>query len=385
MEKVVDYINKISIKTNYKLKLNFIELKPISRNSIMQTMMHSKQEFIEGEKPYKMIKKEEEEPEVIIKSEDKPEPISSTPLTVKPPVMMPVFMPMMTPMNPYMYQAQAQAMAMSYYSNMMMRMPMMQQRMYGMNPAMKQQQFQQQQQQQPQTLNKKRSNLKPFTILRGCKGQIKSHRSPYSASTSAALSAKSDSPIEVSFIPANINITKKEKKKCLRVSACKNYIGLLCAGFARAMLTSERSSAIIKQASELVEQKRSRLQTQEGQSTQDLVEFLKTYIHKNICGKRVKKSNRERDFKVRNTEELDLLLMPKEGDSIHTSATKELLRDMFDYFFDSECYDDWLSKGMISESNRIFFVKNKAEIHRKFQNPMFHKPRFDHAREEAKN
>lgn len=349
--------------------------------------IQSKQEYVEGEKPYKMIKKEEE-PDVIIKSEEvKPEPVSSSPLTVKPPMMMPVYMPMMP--NPYMYQAQAQAMAMSYYNNMMMRFPMMN-RMYGMN------QMNQMRPQQQQTVNQKRSMPKPFKILRGCKSSqqpftimrntkaavVKSHRSPYSVSTSA-LSAKSDSPIEVSSTtPVKENLIKDKKKKCLRVSACKNYIGLLCAGFARAMLTSERNSAIIKKASELVEEKRSRLQTNEGQSTQDLVEFLKTYIHKNICGKRVKKSNRERDFKVRNTEELDGLLMPKEGDTVHTSATKELLRDMFDYFFDSECFDDWLSKGMISESNRVFFVKNKVEIHRKFQNPLFHKPRFDHAREE---
>jgi len=353
----------------------------------MQTMQ-SKQEYIEGEKPYKMIKKEEE-PDLIIKSEEvKPEPVSSAPLTVKPQMMMPVYMPMMP--NPYMYQAQAQAMAMNYYNNMMMRFPMMQMnRMYpGMNPMKPQQQpvFQKRAMKKPFKILrgvKPSTATRPFTIVRGVKINIvKSHRSPYSVST--AMSAKSDSPIEVSVEnPVKDSMIKEKKnKKCLRVSACKNYIGLLCAGFARAMLTSERSSAIIKQASELVEQKRSRLATQEGQSTQDLVEFLKTYIHKNICGKRIKKSNRERDFKVRNTEELDLLLMPKEGDTIHTSATKELLRDMFDYFFDSACYDEWLNKGMISESNRVFFVKNKVEIHRKFQNPLFHKPRFDHAREE---
>jgi len=355
----------------------------------MQTIQ-SKQEFIEGEKPYKMIKKEEE-PDVIIKSEDaKPEPVSTSPLTIKPPMMMPVYMPMMP--NPYMYQAQAQAMAMSYYNNMMMRFPMMQMnpmnRMYGgMNPMKPQQQPASQKRAMPKPFKilrgaKPAAASQPFTIVRGVKiNVVKSHRSPYSVST--ALSAKSDSPIEISAEnPVKDSMIKDKKKKCLRVSACKNYIGLLCAGFARAMLTSERGSTIIKQAGDLVEQKRSRLATQEGQSTQDLVEFLKTYIHKNICGKRVKKSNRERDFKVRNTEELDLLLMPKEGDTIHTSATKELLRDMFDYFFDSECYDEWLNKGMISETNRVFFIKNKVEIHRKFQNPLFHKPRFDHAREE---
>jgi len=185
-------------------------------------------------------------------------------------------------------------------------------------------------------------------------------------------------PVVVAVIPEVKKIRRKKGKKTVRVSACKNYIGLLCAGFSRAVLTSDRHAAIIKQAEVFLEEKRSRIPNAEHSSKDELVHSFKTYIHKNICGKRVKKSNRERDFKVRNTEELDGLLMPKPEDNALSSVMKEMLRDMFSYFFNSEYYTDWLAKGMISESNRVFFVRNKKEILRKFLNPAFYKPKFNH-------
>jgi len=175
----------------------------------------------------------------------------------------------------------------------------------------------------------------------------------------------------------------KLKKKSVRVSACKNYIGLLCAGFSRAVLTSERTSPILQFTAELITQRKQKFTNQEGQTVEQLVENFRVYVHQNICGKKVKKSNRERDFKVRNSEELDQLLIAQQNDTEFTCLRKEILREMVNFFFNSDCYEEWLSKGMISESNRIFFLRNKKEIQKKFQNPAYYKPRFNHSQDEA--
>lgn len=188
---------------------------------------------------------------------------------------------------------------------------------------------------------------------------------------------------ESSEINSAVKLSKKFKKKTVRVSACKNYIGLLCAGFSRAVLTSEKSSPILQFASELITQRKQRFVGLETQTIEQLVETFRTYVHQNICGKKVKKSNRERDFKVRNSEELDQLLIAQPYDTELTCLRKEILREMMNFFFTSDCYTDWLNKGMISESNRVFFLKNKKEIQKKFQNPAYYKPRFNHNQDET--
>jgi hypothetical protein len=175
----------------------------------------------------------------------------------------------------------------------------------------------------------------------------------------------------------------RPKKKAVRVSACKNYIGLLCAGFSRAILTSERTSPILQFTSDLITQRKPKFIGAETQTIEQLVETFRVYVHQNICGKKVKKSNRERDFKVRNSEELDQLLVAQQNDTELTCLRKEILREMFNFFFTSECYEEWLNKGMISESNRIFFLRNKKEIQKKFQNPAYYKPRFNHSQDEV--
>jgi len=181
------------------------------------------------------------------------------------------------------------------------------------------------------------------------------------------------------FEPATTSNDPKRKKrnKAVRVSACKNYIGLLCAGFSRAILTSERTSPILKFTAELITERKDRF-AEENLTVEQLVESIRVYVHQNICGKKVKKTNRERDFKVRNSEELDQLLIAQQEDTEYTCLRKEILREMINFFFDSDCYEEWLNKGMISENNRIFFLANKKEIKKKFQNPAYYKPRFNH-------
>jgi len=174
----------------------------------------------------------------------------------------------------------------------------------------------------------------------------------------------------------------ESEKKVIRVSACKNYIGLLCAGFSRAILSAERSSPIIVALEELIDQRKIKFDSCKVLLTEKLMESFKTYIYKSICGKKVKKCNQERDFKIRNSHELDSILMIKQRDSEQTCLRKEVLKEMIIYFFDSDYYYNWLSKGMISEGNKIFFIKNKKEIQKKFLNPAFYKPKFNHNQEE---
>ena len=57
---------------------------------------------------------------------------------------------------------------------------------------------------------------------------------------------------------------------------------------------------------------------------------------------------------------------------------KETLKVMLDYFFVSKYYGEWLDKGMINEANKSFFLKNKVEIQKKFNNPILYKPHFDY-------
>jgi len=172
------------------------------------------------------------------------------------------------------------------------------------------------------------------------------------------------------------------EKRIVRVSACKNYIGLLCAGFSRTLLNAEKTSPIIETLAQIIDQKKMRFETCRIMLTEKIIESFKTYIYKSVCGKRVKKCNQERDFKIRNSHELDNILMIKQRDSEQTCLRKEVLKEMLVYFFDSDYYYEWLSKGMISEGNRIFFIKNKKEIQRKFLNPAFYKPKFNHNQEE---
>lgn len=174
------------------------------------------------------------------------------------------------------------------------------------------------------------------------------------------------------------------EKKIVRVSACKNYIGLLCAGFSRTILNAEETSPVIETLTQIIEQKKTKFDTCRILQTDKIIQSFKTYIYKSVCGKRVKKCNQERDFKIRNSHELDNILMIKQRDSEQTCLRKEVLKEMIMYFFDSDYYYEWLTKGMISEGNRIFFIKNKKEIQKKFLNPAFYKPKFNHNQEEEK-
>jgi len=190
--------------------------------------------------------------------------------------------------------------------------------------------------------------------------------------------------------PADIEIPKfiesspsDKSKKMLKVSACKNYIALLCTGFARSMLVSDSCSALSAHMSLTIQHKRAKYSSLFEVSDEKLREMVLDYIQKDICGKRIKKSNKGRDFKVRNTEELEVLLNVKEGDDELSSFRKEVLKEMMEFFFASACYEEWLEKGMINDANKSFFLKNKCEIQKKFANPLTYKPHFDYSVDSA--
>jgi len=171
---------------------------------------------------------------------------------------------------------------------------------------------------------------------------------------------------------------KTVQKKNQKVSACKNYIALLCTGFARSILTAEAHSELMNFMNEVMEKKKGKFGSLESKSLGELRDYMLEHIHKDICGKRVKKTNKGRDFKVRNTEELEMLLSNKEGDDEMLRFRKETLKAMLDYFFKSKHYSEWLDKGMINKANQKFFLKNKDEIQKKFDNPTLYKPHFDY-------
>lgn len=166
-------------------------------------------------------------------------------------------------------------------------------------------------------------------------------------------------------------------KKLTKGSASKNYIALLCTGFARTILGAEDDSEIWTKISQIVKEKRKKFKSID-KSDEELSEFVKEQIYRDFCGKRVKKSNRGRDFKVRNTEELAHIVSIKDEDNEQTRLKKECFKELFIYFFNSKYYDEWLNKGMINKVNRSFFIVNKKELQKKFQNPSYYKPRFSH-------
>jgi len=183
-------------------------------------------------------------------------------------------------------------------------------------------------------------------------------------------------------VPPLINIPKFNDaclaKKTAKVSACKNYIALLCTGFARSVLTANPDSQTFAHLHLTILHKKTKYASLTGMTDEELKTIIIEHIHKDICGKRVKKTNKGRDFKVRNTEELEVLLSIKEGDDELACFRKEVLKEMMQYFFVSSCYEDWLNKGMINEANKSFFLKNKVEIQKKFANPIIYKPHFDY-------
>ena len=295
----------------------------------MATINYMKQEYFEEDRLRKMIKREEG---FNVKREELPQP---------PMFYFPTYSYLPPPVLPWF--------------GGMMRFPCIQPPFYPFNPVNRQ-------------VFPVQSFKKPFTVLK----EAKIVKIPIE-DTLSTPSVKTESSFEVTPIAIN-----KPKKKRVRASACKNYIGLLCAGFSRAVLTSDRDSAILKKMEELLLERKSQLDVPERSRPEQLVETLKSFVHQAICGKKIKKMNRDRDFKIRNSEELSQLLICQPEDSEAIQVRKEILREMIDFFFDSDCYSEWLSKGMISESNRTFFIKNKKEIHKKFLNPLYYKPRFNH-------
>ena len=216
----------------------------------------------------------------------------------------------------------------------------------------------------------KKAVSKPFKIIRDEKPRI-----TYDESTVSTPSIKVE---EQDNDDNYVVVNPKPKKQSHRVSACKNYIGLVCAGFARAILNAGTNSALMNHMENFINQKRNSYNFLHDKKTEKLIETFKTYIYKSMCGKKIKKYNGDRDFKVRNTHELDNLLTIKGRDVESTRFRKELLREMFDYFFSSEQYVEWINTGMMSEINRSFFLRNKKEIHKKFLDPIHEKPRFNH-------
>lgn len=192
------------------------------------------------------------------------------------------------------------------------------------------------------------------------------------------LTMRFSKPLEQTRETISIIMRHKKRKRTPRTSAVKNYVGLICTGLSRTVLTASKGSEILATILQILRQKKVKFGSLECVEDKDLLEFLKEYMHENMCGKKVKKTNCERDFKVRSTAELNSLLAIQHEDDELTTLKKEALKEILNYFFVSEYFDQWLSNGMVTESNRIFLRNNKEELHRKFLNPVFYKPRFSY-------
>jgi len=173
-----------------------------------------------------------------------------------------------------------------------------------------------------------------------------------------------------------VNVSKIKESK---ISACKNYIGLVCSAFARTLLIAEKNSEMMNFLEGLIVQNKERFTSiAEFNSNEEFIEMFKQYIYKKMCGKKVKRADRLRDFKIRTTDELNNLLIIKKKDREHLCVKKEFIRELIKYFFESDCYDNWLNAGMISEGNRAFLMKNKGEIYKKFLDPENYRVKFNH-------
>jgi len=116
---------------------------------------------------------------------------------------------------------------------------------------------------------------------------------------------------------------------------------------------------------ETVEEQKEKIETLQSNPTDEMVQTLKDLLFKDFLGKKVK-STKGRDFKIRNTDELDNVLTIKKNDSDINRFKKECYFELLNFFFNSNYYDKWLSNGMISDVNKSFFIANKKEIHKKF-------------------
>ena len=207
---------------------------------------------------------------------------------------------------------------------------------------------------------------KPFKIIK------------HQEDRSYLLSMRIAMPFEETREPISIIIRRKPRKKIARTSAVKNYVGLICTGLSRAVLTADIGSEMLTNVLQIVHQKKLKYLSLERIEDEDLLQSLKIEMYEKMCGKKVKRSHCDRDFKIRSTAELDSLLAIKSGDDELTTMKKEVLREVLNYFFTSEYYDKWLSNGMVSETNRLFLKNNRKELHKKFLNPAFYKPKFSY-------
>ena len=210
---------------------------------------------------------------------------------------------------------------------------------------------------------------KPFRIVK--ESQTKASSSPKTDDL--------DFSIKFEETEAESPVSKKITKKVKQSSSHKNYIGLICCGFARTVLLAEKESDLNVFMQKLLEESRENHAVLKDLSVPELVDMFKKYIYKRMCGKRVKKSDKERDYKIRKAEELSNLLIVKKNDKEFTSLKKEVLKEMIGFFFESGCYEKWLADGMMNDSNRNFFLNNKEEIFKKFKDPLYYRPHFSHS------
>jgi hypothetical protein len=206
-------------------------------------------------------------------------------------------------------------------------------------------------------------------------------RKPFRILKESQTKASSDDlefSIKFEETEAESPVSKKVIKKVKQSSSHKNYIGLICCGFARTVLLAEKESELNVFMQKVLEESRESHAVLKDLNVEELVDMFKKYIYKRMCGKRVKKSDKERDYKIRKAEELSNLLIVKKNDKEFTGLKKEVLKEMIKFFFESGCYEKWLADGMMNDSNRNFFLKNKEEIFKKFKDPLYYRPHFSH-------
>ena len=156
------------------------------------------------------------------------------------------------------------------------------------------------------------------------------------------------------------------------------YIGLITDGFARIVVNSPIDNPLLKYTAELITTKKQTLPILAHLKVENLVEDLRYYISRKIWGKEYIQYTSEKRSKIGTKDDLYLLFIPQKGDSELQAVRKEIIKEMLNFYFDSECYEESLVNGQINDDVKEFLLTNKKEIHKKFQNPLLYVPRFVH-------
>jgi len=117
---------------------------------------------------------------------------------------------------------------------------------------------------------------------------------------------------------------------------------------------------------------------QHKKTIEQIFEVIKVYLLQYVGGFEGRgKYLKMRHYRIRTSEKIYEVFFSQDEDPKLIKVTKSVVRELLDYFFTSECYDNWMVKSYQSKECAIFFHNNRNEIHKRFQDPMFFRPKLD--------